>query len=516
MEAEITELSHAEQIAANLELKRLKKKLEAQERLKQSNALLFYEPHRKQDLFHANGDVRWRFVRTGNRWGKSQCGAAEDVAWALGERPWYKEGDKRRGVGIPKRATKGVILIYDWSKAKEIFTNQDKGNLGKLFQWIPKDAFAGVEKTNSGDISVIKIKSKWGGISVIHLHTVKSFMQNPMAHESSNWDYVHVDEPIPEAMWKAYLRGLTDSKGSAWFLCTPLNEPWITDFFLPHRHVVVDEKDGTKFSPKDKSERYVIIGSTYDNTFLDQTAIAEFEGELTKEERECRLYGNPLVLGGLVYSRFDRTQNIYHEVPKGWETKHKPPHEYTVRYAIDPHPRTPDAVLFAATAPTGEVMFFAEYFKRQDPKELARAILEVTEGCHVHSAIMDPAGFIENPITGTTYADELALYGVFLEKASKDLARGIVETNAALGECMREGHRKMQFCDDLYETLYEFDRYEWDSKRLNKPVDKDDHMMENLYRLVVHGLDFVPRQDGSPDHFPQAEIGDIDSSYVYD
>ena len=56
----------------------------------QSYGINFYRPHAKQDKFHASGDKTGRYVRTGNRGGKTKCGAAEDVAWLLGGRVWYK------------------------------------------------------------------------------------------------------------------------------------------------------------------------------------------------------------------------------------------------------------------------------------------------------------------------------------------------------------------------------------------------------------------------------------------
>ena len=52
--------------------------------LRQAYGINFYRPHAKQDKFHRAGDKVGRYVRTGNRGGKTKCGAAEDVAWLLG------------------------------------------------------------------------------------------------------------------------------------------------------------------------------------------------------------------------------------------------------------------------------------------------------------------------------------------------------------------------------------------------------------------------------------------------
>ena len=85
--------------------------------------------------------------------------------------------------------------------------------------------------------------------------------------------------------------------------------------------------------------------------------------------------------------------------------------------------------------------------------------------------------------------------GVFVEKASKDLSRGIITTQTALNETLTSPlgvkSRKILFGEHLQETRWEFDHYTWNPARPNKPIDKHDHMMENLYRLVLEGLDYV-------------------------
>ena len=42
----------------------------------------------------------------------------------------------------------------------------------------------------------------------------------------------------------------------------------------------------------------------------------------------------------------------------------------------------------------------------------------------------------------------------------------------------------MFLLNNCMRTLYEIEGYMWD-KETNKPVDKDDHMMENLYRICL-------------------------------
>jgi hypothetical protein len=73
------------------------------------------------------------------------------------------------------------------------------------------------------------------------------------------------------------------------------------------------------------------------------------------------------------------------------------------------------------------------------------------------------------------------------------LQRGIFRLKQALLKTDVNGKPVLRFAWHLMETLWEFDRYVWDATRgkEGKPVDRDDHMMECLYRLVTIGLDYI-------------------------
>lgn len=479
-------------------------KLKRLQALKRDYGLLFYKPHAKQDEFHTNGDVKFRYVRTGNRFGKSTMGAAEDCAWALGERPWYEKGDPRRTVGLPKHSTKGLIIVADWDKVNEIFTNPVDGmSQGKLFRFLPRGKVKKRITNNAGVISEIWVESIWGGNSVIMLDTVKSFMANPMGQESSDWDWIHVDEPCPKPMWVANSRGLIDRDGSAWFTCTPIEHPWINEMFVPRDKF--REHDGE--TVRKDTRHMMIVGTSYDNPNLPKQGLDSFAESLTEEEKECRLKGIPLALSGLVYKEFSPSESMYRGTPPGWTSPMEPPMNYTIRLAIDPHPQIPHAVLFAATSPEGIVYFFAEIFRKLTAAQLCEAIHEIVGPRYVQISLCDPAAYVPSNIDQSVMADVLIEGGVFVEKASKDLSRGIITTQAALSERITapsgKSCRKLLFGAHLQETRWEFDQYTWDPRRPNKPIDKNDHMMENLYRLVLEGLDYVaPDMDQDLSYIP--------------
>lgn len=451
--------------------------------LKRDNGLAFYKPHEKQDLFHAAGGYDRRYLRTGNRFGKSTCGAAEDLSFAIGARLWYTEGDPRRTAGIPNRSTKGLVIVADWDKAREQFTCQTEGaSMGKLFKLMPKHLFEGVHKNQAGEIDCVFVKSIHGGISSIYLDTVKSYLSNPMGQESSDWDWIHVDEPCPQEMWIANARGLVDRDGKAWFTCTPIKHYWINQYFIPRSNMRDFFPDGK--GDKD-FKKWVLTGTMMDNPTLPSKAIDTFAEDLPEDEKAARIYGTPKSLSGLIYTEFDRSRHVYLDLPKGWRDFDCPPDDYTIRLAIDPHPKKPHAVLFAATAPTGQTYFYAEIFQQCLIDDLVAAIHVTLNGRTPMMLWCDLSAFNTNPTDGGSWADLFYAGGLPIVPASKELAHGIVRVQQEL-------HKpdNLYFAANLRETLYEFDVYGWDPKS-EKPIDRKDHMMENLYRLVLGGLDYV-------------------------
>lgn len=454
--------------------------------LKANNGLAAYRPHRKQGLFHSAAWAKFRYLRTGNRFGKSTCGAAEDCAFALGARLWLPKDDPNRTLGIPQRSSTGVILCADWDKAREIFTNPEPGRgQGKLYQLLPKASLIKAPRKNqAGEIDCIYVESLHGGTSTIYIDTIKSFKSNPMGQESSSWDWIHVDEPLPRDMWIANSRGLIDSNGSAWFTCTPISEQWINEMFVPAKRMRDEFPEG--LGRKDKS-MWIMTGSTTDNERLSKEGIQAFMNTLKDSEIACRIHGSPKSSAGLVYKEFDMERHVYETAPFGWKDIYTPPDNYTIRVSIDPHPRTPHAVLFAATAPTGQTFFYREYFSHVLIDDLCDAILDILKGRNPLSIICDPSAFNIDPVHGTCWADRFYAKGLMVGKAPKELTYGIVAVQQAL--TVTQG-ATLHFSADLSETLREFDTYVWDPKKENKPLDKDDHMMECLYRLVLCGLDY--------------------------
>lgn len=470
-------------------------------RARRDDGLVFYQPHIKQDRFHRAGAFKHRFWESGNRGGKSTGGVAEDCAWLRGERLWYAKTDPARKVGIPDHPVKGLVITTDWDKVDEIFTSQ-RGTQGKLWQYLPRGFVRSTRRNHSGAIELVECSNG----SQLRFDTVKSWLTNPQGSESSDWDFIHIDEPCPEGQYKAQARGLIDRNGKDWFTLTPLTEPWIHDMFFPDRSLKLDFFE--------HENKWAQRTSTYDNPYLTAEAIADYESTLSDDEKQCRLLGIPLELSGLVFKEFDWETHVLSEVPYQWANYNDPPLSYTLMYAIDPHPQTPHHVLFLAVAPTGEMFLYDELYVHCTIEELsakinARMTVRVRDEKTAETRyvprfcirqIADPSVFNTYPILNSksgkhiSMADEFMEYGIFLSKGSKAREFAILETQRMLKHRINGERPLLSVSPYLSETLFEFTHWCWDKE--NKPKDERDHAMENLGRLILEEPRWIAQESG--------------------
>lgn len=460
--------------------------------------IYFYHPHEKQELFHSNAQFHYRYARTGNRFGKSEMGAAEDVAFALGFRPWIPKGDPRRTLGIPPHPTKGLIITTDWDKSREVFTELEPPQVGKLFKYIPKDCLGQPTKNHSGAIDRIPVKHESGGWSLIRLDTVKSYKQNPLGSESGDNDWIHIDEPCPEGQWKAAARGLVDRGGHAWFTCTPISEPWIDIAFIPDLEQQLSADVPTQSIPE--TSRWIMSGTMDDNPHNTPEYIANYMSWLTDDEKEARRKGIPLAYSGVVYKEFSWNDHVHQGRLPGegpWKGGWVPPATYCIRIAVDYHFRKNDAVLFAAIAPPPDerIYIFHEIWKQLLVSDEVKEIKDVLtiEGVEreYQPVLMEPLAETPNKITDVTPMDEYRMKGLAVLPATKDPVNGIRSVKALLKARDKKGRAIVQVNPACRRFLFEISRgFIWDGDE-NKPVKKNDDMMEDFYRLALHGLTYI-------------------------
>lgn len=472
------------------------------------NQLALFVPHATQASFFEKATTIRRGIFSGNRWGKSTAGVVEDCCWALGYRPFYDKGDPRRTAGIPTHGVKILVIAEDWDKVKEVFTDKGQGGdrKGKFFDFLPAWSIAKTHTNQQGTIDIIYVESELNGQirrSAIYFDTVKSFKNNGAAHESSDWDAIHLDEPVPEALWKAASRGLIDRNGASWWLMTPLKEPWM--FYYMEDNQMDDPKN-----------YWCYTGDMDENPTLSQGAKDMYLKGLTQEEIECRKEGKPLSFGSLVYGTYNEKIHLFKGTPKGWKDPFTPPADYLCAYAIDPHGQTPMTVLFVAISPEmpdgkRHVFWYDEIFSKMKLSTLAEAIKVRTKKVRIHYELCDPCAWIEDPESGRSWSDILWDNGLHVDKASKGKTAGIIETR----DHFQEDDLKVHVMEHMTRFRYEIKLYTYGKE--NKPVDKDDHIMECMYRLVVHdGLryhkPYIPSRSSEGSGYDDTSIDLYDES----
>ena len=326
--------------------------------------------------------------------------------------------------------------------------------------------------------------------------TIDIMTNEQKSDQMEGWDgdWVWYDEPPRRENFVACQRGLVDRNGRSWLTMTPLKEAWIyTELYL---------------KADSSSEIDVFLVDTHDNVGygLSQSAVDSFAELLTPDEIETRLRGKFRQLSGLVYKEFNPKIHVV-----------KPfaiPAHYPRWRAIDPHPRTPHAVMWLTCDPQGNKYVYDELFHHCLIDELCRLIRAKSGTDRVVKTICDPIAFNQNPVDNTCWADEFAKNGLVVERAPKDLAQGIMAVKRVLAGT--NDKPELYVFNTCERTIWEFGMYQWDEWRgptkqdktpKERPKDKDDHMMENLYRLILQNPRYRDMtQEYRPIQYPKPDV----------
>lgn len=463
-----------------------------QKRRRAEERIRYYNPHMKQRAFHtADKTHRIRLILGGNRSGKSECSMAEAVAHSIGYRPWLAKDDpdywvwhKIRGerMRVPNR---GLIVGESFSEqvkkvlVHKLLGSRDEGGL------IPKPFVKSTKKNQIGVITEIHLSN---GSSIYF----KSYEQDVKLFESENYDWYALDEPPPREHYVAISRGATDTGAPVWMALTPLSQAWIHDELCSRSDVFkihYDMKDNIGFG-------------------LSEEAVAEFEKDLTEDEKEMRLHGRFFHLQGLVYKEFDRAHHLLKRPDRKW-----PRDSWRYWMHVDPHVRKRHKAVWIAIRPDDTYLVIGE-LQTPPNTNLISHFAEMIKS-YERSVLGIPADDIERLIdplstepgvteTGLSIKQEFERYGLYFQLGSKKRDTAMHFMHELLRCRPEEGvFPRFYVLDDLPQTIYEFEHYqyeEWrgrdvqDRKDPNpKPRKKHDDFIEGIHRIVL--ATYVPEAD---------------------
>ena len=236
---------------------------------------------------------------------------------------------------------------------------------------------------------------------------------------------------------------------------------------------------------------------------LKHSDIEKMIAEYDDDDLQARVKGKFHHLIGLVFKNFNRK---IHVIKPFKITKE----DFIVIEALDPHPRNPDALLWLAIDRKGTKFIIDEVYSKMKTSELAAYALKREDKYRIECRMADPSAFNKDqhleddrPLAARLY-DE---YGLNYIKGTKNRSGADRRIRDALD--YEKVGEEVLLAPELYvfntceRTIWELEHYQWDDWRgkaaerkapMEKPMDKDDHMIENLGRILLREFSFVERE----------------------
>ncbi len=444
----------------------------------ESEKFRFYEPNGKCEEFIKMVGEGKNFIvlfSAANGVGKT-CVSANIVANLI----WGKENENPY-FDYP--------MFKDWPYPKKgrivsNATNIDKNLIPTLKEWFPANRY----KTRKGNK---KFESLWESDNGWDFD-IMTYEQDVKEFESATLGWIWFDEPPTEPIFKACVSRLR--KGGIIFISeTPLWAAWLYD------HVIANpDKDLATKGQRVYIEAGVEAACKQHGVrgHLEHDHIERLTAEYSEDERQARVHGKFQHLIGLRFKQFSRPIHVIRPFTINLR-------DYAVFHALDPHPRTPDAANWLAVDRHGTKFIVDElWLKCQGgTEELAERIRNKNTAYRIERLIADPSAFIEDQHTNQSLAQRLAKCGLHYVEASKartmsdrriEDALTFQKISTPTGEEFIKKPELFIF-DTCQRTIWEFEHYRWDEwsgkagenhNQKEKTVDKDDHMIENVGRLL--------------------------------
>lgn len=322
---------------------------------------------------------------------------------------------------------------------------------------------------------------------------IMTYDQDPKEFEAATLGMIWFDEPPPKSIYKASIARLRRG-GVIAITATPLRgSEWMYDEILANPNNDEGLRTFVEATMEDACKEHGVRGH------LEHKHIEAIISQYDEDEKQARVYGKFQHLTGLVFKQFD----VKVHVIKPFAITFK---DFAVQHFLDPHPCTPDAVGWYAIDRHGRKYVIDELFEKVEGEgELVHRVKEKDSMYRMTRRVADPAAFIEDQHRNTSLARTLANYGLFYEKASKVRDAADRRIKSALNYT-QVGDKMLQLpeifiFDTCKRHIYEMQHYRWDEWTgrnadkhgpKQKPLDKDDHMIENLGRFLFSEPTFEP------------------------
>ena len=376
----------------------------------------------------------------------------------------------------------------------------DKNIVQELKFWFPKGRYT---TSKAGKHFESSWKTDTGFV-----FDIMTYAQDAHEFEGVTLGWVWFDEPPPDKILKATIARMRRG-GIIFITATPISgSAHLYDLFASGKmEVQVVLREGEDPVTVERSVFHITadVESACKQHgvrgHLEHEDIERMVAEYPEDERQARIYGKFAHLIGLVFKKFDR--NIH--VIKPFNVTES---DFVVYQYLDPHPRNPDAVLWVAVDKYGTHYVVDELFVNpEDTPDLAMKIKNKNSQYRIGGMWADPWIFntgqhIDND---RNLANKLADEGLTYLPAPKQRTASDMRIRDYLnyqtvGGMVRTPP-KLYIFENCERTIWELEHYRWaewkgktgeDRNKKEKPIDKDDHMIENLGRALISEHQFYP------------------------
>lgn len=359
-----------------------------------------------------------------------------------------------------------------------------------LHEWLPQMRYKTLKKSKPYEYTWVT-DTGWE-------FDLMTYDQQDKEFESANLSWCLFDEPPPKSKYKASVARMRQG-GILGIFMTPLTgSAWIYDDIISSK----SNEEGERFFMTTKVEDACIDHGI--RGFLKHDDIMRMVKQYDPDDMQARVFGKFQHLTGLIFKKWDR--NIH--VVEPFDINHE---DFVVVEALDVHPRNPDALMYVAIDRKGRHFVFDEYFENNSTSQLVSVIKAKRSAYRVVASFIDPSAFNEDQHkkgSGGGYASLSAelqyKYGVHFLPGSKRRADAIKSVKGML-DYQQIGTEfvkapMLYVFSSCVRTIYEIEHWQWQEwnsstgERKNPkeaPIDKDDHMMENLGRIVLANVKYT-------------------------
>ena len=410
-----------------------------------------YKPHEKQIIFHSS-NAKGRALFGGNRSGKTVGGATDCVMDAIGKNPY-------RQTKPPPLSIRAVAV--DFIEGIEKIVKPE------IARWSPPSELRG----NSWSTA-------WDGPNRTLYYENGSFIEF-MSYEQDlekfagvSRDKVWFDEEPPHDIFIENRMRLLDVGGDWVMTMTPVEGmTWVYD------EVWLASKTDPNIG--------AWVVDMYDNPHLNRGELEAFLTGLTADEREARIHGKFVQIGGLIYKMLNPELHFINPV--------MPPKDWLHFAGMDHGFNNPTAWLWGAVDKDGRIVIYDEHYENgQIVAYHAEKVHQVNRNHEFEPSynVGDPSIRNIDPITGTSVLLEYMEHGVPIVLGNNDVKAGINRVARHLTPMQTENgpKAKLYITKNCVNLIYEIQRLRW-STWASKKMNFDKNKKEEQHKKNDHACD---------------------------